>query len=196
MATLQAIHTIPDPSYTWEGITNVEYECSYDAETNQTTVMFSEGYFRYYGLSNYVTDSTASIMVAAVDNEASTASATMTFDGTTNGGNSFKYVTPSPVSVTVQHSPDVGEKSIVISVDSTISCYITQSGKSSINAKASDVVVVGECEEQGLLHIFRGYDETTNGPIYDTYYVYIYNGVSWDKYIPYIYNGTSWDLYS
>ena len=86
MATLQVVHTIPDPSYTWEGITNVEYECAYDAEKNQTTVTFLEGFFRYYGLTQYFTEATANITVKAADNEESTASAVMTITSMTNGG--------------------------------------------------------------------------------------------------------------
>lgn len=145
MATLQAIHTLKDPSFSsWQGQTNVAYEYSYDPTTNRTTVTFSEGTFRYYGLRNYGTTATADITVTATDSPDTTASAVMEFNGTTNGGNSYKYATPDPISVTVQHGSAAGEKSVTISVSSMISVYITaQGGKEYVGAQASVTVSTG-----------------------------------------------------
>lgn len=153
MATLQAIHTLKDPSFSgWQGQTNVDYECSYDHITNRTTVTFSEGTFRYYGLRNYVTTATADITVIATDNPEVSASAVMEFNGTTNGGNSYKDATPDPISVTVQHGSAAGEKSVTISVSSMISVYITaQGGKEYVGAQASVTVSTGS--RAGIIYV-------------------------------------------
>ena len=186
MATLQVVHTIPDPSYTWKGITNVEYECAYDAEKNQTTVTFLEGFFRYYGMTNYVTDATATITVKAADNEESTASATMAISGTTNGGSGWTAkVTPNPVSITVQHSSEPGEKSIVISVDSVINVYITAAGKSTVPGTASETIVMGD--RQGMVTIEINAEWKHFSPYIDT-------GSGWKQYVPYRDTGTGWEI--
>lgn len=186
MATLQVVHKIADPSYSnWEGITNVEYEYSYDAENNQTTVTFLEGFFRYYGIANHPSDATANITVKAADNEESTASATMTCSGNTYGYPADMAATSEPTSITVQHSSELGEKSVVISVDSVINVYITEAGKSSVRGSESATIVMGD--RQGMVSIDMGTEWKHFTPYIDT-------GSGWKQYVPYRDTGTGWEI--
>ncbi len=185
MATLQVVYTIRAYEE-WSGLCNIEYECAYNAETNQTTVTFSEGFFQYYGLAGYKTSATANITVKAADNEESTATAVMAITDTTNGGSGWtSRATPDPVSVTVQHSSEPGEKSIVIFADSTVSVWVTADEADTPSATASETIVVGD--RQGMVTIEINAEWKHFSPYIDT-------GSGWKQYVPYRDTGTGWEI--
>ena len=91
----------------------IDYSVTYDPITNKSTVTFKEVTHSYYGDSGWYTESYTNITVKATDSGA-TATASCGTSGTTDGWKDF-YLTPSPKTVTVQHSQTAGKKTITIS---------------------------------------------------------------------------------
>ena len=150
----------------WTGNCTVNYTVQYDAEANTTTVTFAEGGFSYYGRSGYGSTAEANITVKAADNEGSTASASMSASGTTNGGSKSFPATPSPASVTVQHSDSDGAKSVVISASATIKAYMTGSATAQATGTGSGSVTEqsGMKEEKNIAIRVNG--QTVKGTLY------------------------------
>lgn len=109
----------------WSGSCEINYDAVYDAETNRTTVTFSESAFAYFGRSGYGTSATAAITVTAADNAGSSGAATLSTYGTTDGGSKSYPGTPSPTTVTVQHGDNDGAKSVIVSATATVKAYMT-----------------------------------------------------------------------
>ena len=129
-----------NPSYSswWSGNVTINYSVAYDASTNRTTVTFLESSLSYFGRSNYGTSSSTSITVTANDS-GSSETASMSTSGYTNGGSKTFTATPSPISVTVQHSATAGSKSITINANTTIKVYAssTASTQSTVTGNGS-----------------------------------------------------------
>lgn len=183
MATLELTHSIS--GYIWDGKTRVNYKAVYDPAKNQTTVTFSESDFYYRGLNGYQTSATASITVTAVDNTSSSKTAEMSHSNTTGGGLERFPATPSPKSITVQHSDSAGKKSVKISCSSTINVYVGTSNQTSSKKSGSVTVATGER---------KGYYGIDNGSKIVQVIPYIDDGSKWLECIPYVDNGSAWKV--
>jgi hypothetical protein len=184
MATLELTHSIS--GYDWEGKTRVSYKAVYDSTKNQTTVTFSESDFYYRGLNGYQTSALADITVTAVDNTSSSKTAEMSFSNkTTDGGYDRFPATPSPKSVTVQHSDKAGKKSVKIACTSTIKVYVGTSNQTSSKKSGSVTVKTGER---------KGYYGIDNGSKIVQVIPYIDDGSKWLECIPYVDNGSAWKV--
>ena len=144
MATLS--FAVTNKSWNWSGTVSINYEVEYNEDANTTTVTFKESKFTYWGRNNYGTSASADISVQAADNTASKGTAQMSAYGYTAGSSKDFSATPSPTSVTVQHSDADGEKSIVISASAVVKAYMSSTATSQTDGTGSgtETVVSGE----------------------------------------------------
>lgn len=170
----------------WDGYVNISYSVSYDPATNRTTITFGESNHRYFGRSGYGSWAKTVIKVTASDNPDSEVTVNFNTEGNTTGGVKTFTGTPSPASVTIQHSWTPGEKSVVISGSTTFFVAMSSSATSQSYgyANGSKTEAVGSLDH--LVYI-------DNGSGFDAYGVYIDNGTSWDFYVPYVDNGSGWE---
>lgn len=125
----------------WSGIINLNYTASYDPITNKTTVTFTQCNAVYSSRSNYQTTTDTNITVAAEDNADSSVTATLHTSGYGTGGSVTFTGTPSPSTITVQHSSAPGAKTVKIS-GSTTAAVRPYSGSSLVYAGGSGSVTV------------------------------------------------------
>lgn len=144
MATLS--FDVTNSAWKWSGTVSINYEAAYNEDANTTTVTFKESKFTYWGRSGYGTSASADISVQASDNTASEGIAQMSTYGNTAGSSKDFPATPSPTSVTVQHSDADGEKSIIISASAVVKAYMSSTATSQTDGTGSgtETVVSGE----------------------------------------------------
>ena len=135
MGTLS--YTATNSGWQWTGYITINYTTSYDAATNSTTVTFSSSNYSYFGRNNYGTSAKTTITVSAGDNTSSSGTSTFNLTGHTNGGTKEFTGTPSPTTVTVQHSDTAGAKTVTIAGPTTIKVYASSTATSQITATGS-----------------------------------------------------------
>lgn len=113
----------------WNGYVTVNFTAVYDPVTNATTVTFSQSSHKYYGRNGYGSKATTALTVTANDS-GNSASATLATEGNTNGGEKTFAGTPSPTTVTVQHSAGSGVKSITIAGSTTFYAALSSTATS------------------------------------------------------------------
>ena len=136
----------------WEescGTVYIYFTTSYDAIKNQTTVTFSESSHRLHGDDGTSMDCTTHISVTATDSNNS-ASSKVYIEGTTNGGYQIFGGTPSPTTVTVQHSNTAGKKKVSVVAWSNYYYDWTASGE------GSTTVSSGTCIPHYVLSVNAG----------------------------------------
>lgn len=180
---------VTNKAWSWSGTVSINYEIEYNKAANMTTVTFKESKFTYWGRSGYGTSASADISVQAADNTASKGTAQMATYGNTAGSSKDFPATPSPTSVTVQHSDADGEKSIVLSATALVKAYMSSGATSQTEGTGSGSVTVetGTRESNGIIRI-------DNGASYDMHLLYIDNGNDWEQLVPELDNGSSWDV--
>lgn len=164
--------------------TYIEYSVSYDPITNRSTVTLGGITCQIYGDSGYPTDFSVSISVRATDS-GETASTSASGSGTTAGGTKDFYLTPSAKTLTVQHSDNVGSKSVVIG-GYTYNYPVYINGNPH-GADGSGSVTVATGERQGVVRIDTGTEIKQCIP-------YIDNGTEWVMCVPYVDNGSTWKI--
>lgn len=114
----------------WNGQVNIGFELSYNKNTNETTVIFTENecYHSYYGLNGWGTEATTGITIYAADNTSDKKTGWLYTYGYTNGGSKQFNATPS--NITVKHSSAVGAKSIIVEASTTIKVYLNKNVQS------------------------------------------------------------------
>lgn len=144
MATLS--FAVTNSIWSWSGTVSINYEVEYNEDANTTKVTFAESKFTYWGRSGYGTSASADISVQASDNTASKGTAQMSASGSTASNSKDFPATPSPTSVTVQHSDADGEKSIIISASAVVKAYMSSTATSQTDGTGSgtETVVSGE----------------------------------------------------
>lgn len=160
------------PSYGgfWYGSVLIPYTTSYNRNTNQTTVTFSQASASYWGRQGYGTRMDCTITVKSDSNNSKTT--TLTTYGYTQGDSTF-YGTPSPSSVIVSHSGN-GSKSITVSASLVVHVYATTDAtyQTNISAKGSNTVTVGSryslSINQGtgsIVSVTRGSESLSDGSL-------------------------------
>ena len=104
----------------WVGTITINYTTSYNSISNQTTVIFSDMSWAYFGKKGWGTSAASTITVTAADNTSSSGSTSASISGTTNGGTKTFTATPNPISITVSHGSAAGTKSVNINISSSI----------------------------------------------------------------------------
>ena len=104
----------------WVGTITINYTTSYNSISNQTTVIFSDMSWAYFGKKGWGTSAASTITVTAADNTSATGSTSASTSGSTNGGTKTFTATPNPSSITVSHGSAAGTKSVNISISSSI----------------------------------------------------------------------------
>lgn len=180
---------VTNKAWSWNGTVSINYETEYNKDANTTTVTFKESKFTYWGRSGYGTSASVDISVQAADNTASKGTAQMATYGNTTGSSKDFPATPSPTSVTVQHSDADGEKSIVLSATALVKAYMSSSATSQTEGTGNGSVTVetGTRESNGIIHI-------DNGASYDMFLLYIDNGNTWEQLALYIGNGNAFEM--
>ncbi len=142
MAKLQ--YTITRSGWdTWQADVTINYTVSYDKDTNKSTVTFASSSLSYWGQNGFGSSSETAITVTAGDNTSSKKTATLTTSGNTRMEGQTYSGTPSPVSVTVQHSSGTGAKTVKISANSTVSGYfLSPSGQYNVSGSGSKTQTV------------------------------------------------------
>ena len=106
----------------WANTITINYTTSYNSVSNQTTVIFSDMSWTYFGKKGWGTNASSTITVTAADNTSSTGStsATTPANATTDGSVKTFTAAPNPISITVTHSNAIGAKSVNIGISSKI----------------------------------------------------------------------------
>jgi len=104
----------------WSASVSIPYTLSYNASTNKTTVTFSACTLSYVGANHYGTDTTTTLTVKAGDNTSSSGTTSFTTGGNSKPSGETYTGTPSPVSITVQHSAGPGAKTVTVEAETTI----------------------------------------------------------------------------
>ena len=104
----------------WSASVSIPYTLSYNASTNKTTVTFSACTLSYAGANHYGTNTTTTLTVKAGDNTSSSSTTSFTTGGTSAPSGETYTGTPSPVSITVQHSAGPGAKTVTVVAETTI----------------------------------------------------------------------------
>ena len=104
----------------WVGTITINYTTSYNSISNQTTVIFSDMSWAYFGKKGWGTSASSTITVTAADNTSASGSTSASTSGSTNGGTKTFTATPNPSSITVSHGSAAGTKSVNISISSSI----------------------------------------------------------------------------
>lgn len=184
----QLYFTANNTAWGWSGGITINYTASFDSKTKQTTVTFSQSFYKYFGRSGKWSEATTDITITATDS-GNSATANLYYAGNTTGGNSTFYCTPNPTTITVQHNSTSGEKSITIAGSATIKAVMAsnQTAQQKATGSGSQTEVVGSVEE-GIVYL-------SNGSSFDPYQIFISNGSSFDQYVAYISNGIKWVPY-
>lgn len=112
------------PSYPqWTAGVSINYSIEYDAINNQSIVTFSECQIWYTGRSGY--GSSAKVDIELITNDTKeTKSTQISTYGPTKGSSSVTFkATPSPVSYTLSHNNNEGEKTIQVKATAEIKVY-------------------------------------------------------------------------
>lgn len=104
----------------WSGTINLNYTASYDPITNKSTIIFTQCNAVYSSRFNSQTTTDTNITVAAEDNADSSVTATLHTSGYGTGGPVTFTGTPSPSTITVQHSSKAGLKKVKIYASTTV----------------------------------------------------------------------------
>ena len=112
----------------WVGTITINYTTSYNSISNQTTVIFSDMSWAYFGKKGWGTSASSTITVTAADNTSASGSTSASTSGSTNGGTKTFTATPNPSSITVSHGSAAGTKSVNISISSSIFVNPTPGG--------------------------------------------------------------------
>jgi len=114
------------------GYVLVYYSTSYNPVTNETTVNlpYKWNNLRLSGNSYSTGSLSATITVRATDSGA-TATSTMSYTITNNGGYQVVGTTPNPTAVTVKHTNTIGSKAVTISCNATYRYDYGSSGSNS-----------------------------------------------------------------
>lgn len=121
-------HYVENTSYQWKTSVYLDYDITYDASTNKSTITFTNFNTTYWGVSGYYTTITEDITVSAVDNTSSSGTSSLKITGTTNGGSKTFSGVPSPASITVSHAAGAGDKQVKIESTAKIYAAMTGSG--------------------------------------------------------------------
>ena len=132
----------------WSGTINLNYTASYDPITNKSTIIFGQCNAVYSSRFNSQTTTDTNITVAAEDNADSSATATLHTSGYGTGGPVTFTGTPSPSTITVQHSSKSGLKTVKIYASTTVavrpykeSSLIYAGGKGSVTVTPPSTAV-------------------------------------------------------
>lgn len=132
----------------WSGTINLNYTASYDPITNKSTIIFAQCNAVYSSRFNTHTTTDTNITVAAEDNADSSATATLHTSGYGTGGPVTFTGTPSPSTITVQHSSKSGLKTVKIYASTTVavrpykeSSLIYAGGKGSVTVTPPSTAV-------------------------------------------------------
>lgn len=147
------------------------FTTEYDAKTNRTTVIFNGAALNLGTISEFGYISYVSVSVKADDNAESIGE---------TASNASVGVPPELDTITVQHGPDAGKKSVTVTMFARVTFSLGM-GASSTNSIS---VVAGV--RQGI-----GYIDT--GLAVEQYGAYIEDGTAYSLYAPYIDNGSGWE---
>lgn len=134
MAQIEYNSYVPNLSAeTWTGTTHLEFELSYNKNTNETTINFTpNASYHYYkgrrsqdGSQTMGSQAETIITISAADNSDNKTSIKFFTYGGTTGSAQYYYGTPE--SVTVKHSSLTGEKKIKVESSTTVNVYILYS---------------------------------------------------------------------
>lgn len=134
-----------NPNYgDWNASVNIPYTTSYDRDTNQTTVTFTQASVSYYGRQGYGTRMDCTITVTATDSNNSKSTTLLTYGYTSGGSESVFYGTPNPSSIVVSHSGS-GTKQVKVQASCTIHVYMYSSSdyQTGVEGSGSVTVTVG-----------------------------------------------------
>lgn len=104
----------------WVNTITINYTTSYNPISNQTTVIFSDMSWAYFGKKGWGTSASSTITVTAADNTSSTGSTSASVSSKTDGSVKTFTAAPNPPSITVTHSNAIGAKSVNIGISSKI----------------------------------------------------------------------------
>lgn len=121
----------------WVNTITINYTTSYNSVSNQTTVIFSDMSWTYFGKKGWSTNASSTITVTAADNTSSTGSTSASISSTTDGSVKTFTAAPNPISITVTHSNAIGAKSVNIGISSKIFVNPRSNGTSQETIKGS-----------------------------------------------------------
>ena len=104
----------------WVNTITINYTISYNSISNQTTVIFSDMSWAYFGKKGWGTRASSTITVTAADNASSSGSTSASISSSTDGSVKTFTAAPNPPSITVTHSNTIGAKSVNIGISSKI----------------------------------------------------------------------------
>lgn len=175
----QISFSVSNSIWKWSGTCIINYDVSYDNESNLTTVTFATSIFNYFGRSEYGTSATASITATPTDNTSGKKSSTLSTYGTTTGGSQDFMADPSPKQLILKHGDDDGEKKITFDVSAVVTAYMTSTATSQTQGTGSTTATVSV----GTHETTKARIKTANGILKAIPYIAVQNGSSlvWKK---------------
>lgn len=143
-----------------QGTQKFPYTATYDSETNTTTVVIGTCQHQYYGKDGEESWALTTITATATEDTTIKTSCFVMTSGPTNGSSSsLKTFSGSPgiSTLVIQHTNDIGSKSVKISASTVLRCYpstssVTSGNSSQYSGSGSTTVALGTYGGEKILN--------------------------------------------